>query len=116
MGKRIGTRIVQVLRAVELLQPCTVQQLMPHMPGVEWTNVDKYCSRAVGHGLMTVDRSVFPKQYRTVPGWQQQLEEWAQPTRPLPKPNPNAEESLALALKRRHPLEQVWQNLQKTGV
>ncbi|MDP3793694.1 MAG: hypothetical protein Q8R07_02985 [Candidatus Uhrbacteria bacterium] len=109
MGKRIGTRIVQALRAVELLQPCTVQQLMPHMPGVEWTNVDKYCSRAVGHGLMTVDRSVFPKQYRTVPGWQQQLDEWAVPTRGV-KPAAQAP-GTEPATVRRHPLEQVWQNL-----
>lgn len=108
MGKRIGTRIIQALRAVELLQPCTVQQVMPHMPGVEWANVDKYCSRAVGHGLMTVDRKSRPKVYSVIPGWQQQLEEWTQPTRPLPKPKPA--ERVALALERRNPLEQVWQN------
>lgn len=110
MGKRIGTRIVQALRAVELLQPCTVQQLMPHMPGVEWSNVDKYCSRAVGHGLMTVDRKSRPKLYSAAPGWEQQLDEWDQPTRCMaPKPTP--ELCLASALQRRHPLEQVWQNL-----
>ncbi|MDO8778877.1 MAG: hypothetical protein Q7K57_61195 [Burkholderiaceae bacterium] len=110
MGKRIGTRIVQALRAVELLQPCTVQQLMPHMPGVEWTNVDKYCSRAVGHGLMTVDRSVFPKQYRTVPGWQQQLDEWAVPTRGVKPALAAQAPGTGPATVRRHPLEQVWQN------
>lgn len=108
MGKRIGARIVQALRAVQLLQPCSALQVLPHMPGVEWANVDKYCSRAVGHGLMTVDRTCRPKLYSVVPGWQQELEEWAQPTRPLPKPKPA--ECLSLALERRHPLEQVWQN------
>lgn len=110
MGKRIGTRIIQALRAVQLLQPCTVQQLMPHMPGVEWSNVDKYCSRAVGHGLMTVDRSIFPKQYHTVPGWQQQLDEWAVPTRGV-KPAPAAAPSTEPATARRHPLELAWRDL-----
>lgn len=105
MGKRIGTRIVEALKAVQLLEPCTAKQVHALMPGVEWSNVDKYCSRTVGHGLMTVDRSVFPKRYRTVPGWQHQLDEWAVPTRAR-RPVDNTAPGTALA--KRHPLEEVW--------
>ncbi len=36
------------------------------MSDVDIENVHKYCQRAVGLGLLTVDRSVFPKQYAVV--------------------------------------------------
>lgn len=109
MGQRVGKRIIQALGAVQRLQPCTVHQVQALMPGVEWSNVDKYCSRAVGHGLMTVDRTRRPKLYSVVPGWQEQLQEWRQPTLPEPKPTPVA--CVAMAIERRSPLELAWQAL-----
>ncbi len=36
------------------------------MPEVDIENVRKYCSRAVGCGLLTVDRTGFPKKYTVV--------------------------------------------------
>lgn len=66
MGRPIGKRILQACEIVRQLGPSTTRQIGVHMPDVVTENVDKYCSRAVGCGLLTVDRTVRPKQYAVV--------------------------------------------------
>ena len=44
-----------------------VKQLM----GLDVNNTFRHLTRAVGLGLLTVDRSTTPHEYRAVPGWRQ---------------------------------------------
>lgn len=105
MGRPIGGRIVQVCGIVQRIGPCTARQVAQWMEGVEPTNVDKYCSRAVGFRLMTVERC-YPKLYRVAPDWQEVLAAQFTPAKPLiPAPLPAAS-----PLRARHPLETVWAN------
>lgn len=66
MGRPIGRRIMQVSEIIEKLGKCSARQIADHMPDVDIENVHKYCSRAVGYRLVSVDRSRFPKQYSIV--------------------------------------------------
>ena len=74
MSRPVGARIIQACTALEKLgRPASYGELLGHLPGLERTNVHKYCQRAVGLRLMTVDRSVFPKQYQVLPDWRNRL-------------------------------------------
>ena len=66
MGRKIGKRILQVCEIVRELGQCTARQIGDRMPDVDIENVHKYCSRAVGCGLISVDRTEFPKKYAIV--------------------------------------------------
>ncbi|MDP2369368.1 hypothetical protein [Rhodoferax sp.] len=83
------------------------------MADQELSNVSKYCDRAVQHGLMTVDTTVYPRLYSAVPGWREtvaarHLEALANqvsqraPVIDLPAV------TVATALASRSPLEQAW--------
>ncbi len=66
MAQPIGRRVLQACEIVRKIGPSTTRQVAAHMPDLQIDCVHKYCSRAVGLGLLTVDRSVFPKQYTVV--------------------------------------------------
>lgn len=66
MGRKIGVRITQVTEIITRLGPCSARQIHQHMSEVDIENVHKYCSRAVGYRLVSVDRSGFPKIYSIV--------------------------------------------------
>lgn len=68
----IGARIIQVCTIVEASGVCTSPQARAVMQ-IEATNVIKYLSRSVGFGLLTVDRTTKPHQYRAVEGWRERL-------------------------------------------
>ena len=51
------------------------------MPGIDRPNIDKYCSRAVGLGLMHVDRAKRPKAYIVQPDWREKISQF-RPHRP----------------------------------
>lgn len=76
-GRPVGDRILDVLQITETLGAATAQQIRARMqnPPVADSNVAKYCSRAVGLRLMTVDRSVRPMLFRVVPGWRSVIKE-----------------------------------------
>ena len=74
MSRPIGARIFEACSVLERLgQPATYGQIHEHMDGVIHNNTSKYCQRAVGLKLMTVDRTVYPAQYSLVPGWRGNL-------------------------------------------
>lgn len=68
-GRPIGAHIREIVAIAEQLGSCTCPQIRAHMQApMELSNVWKYCSRAVGLGLLAVDRSVRPTRYRPVEG------------------------------------------------
>lgn len=66
MPRPIGQRINQVRDIIQKIGPCTAKQVSQHMPHASPDNVHKYCSRAVGYRLVSVDRSGFPKVFSIV--------------------------------------------------
>jgi hypothetical protein len=104
-GRPIGDRIREVLTIAESMGGATAPQIRPHMEGgVEKSNAAKYCSRAVGLRLMTVDRTQRPMVYRPVEGWRDKIQERpvhvprpAAPRPPAPVYTPT--ESVAMALR-----------------
>lgn len=75
-GRPIGERIREVLTIAESLGGASAPQIRPHMQGgVEKSNAAKYCSRAVGLRLMTVDRTQRPMVFRPVDGWRNKLDD-----------------------------------------
>lgn len=84
MGKNIGSRIIEACGIVEELGPASYRQVYERMEGVALENAGKYCERAVGHGLMTADRSVYPKRFSVVPGWTGKVKDLKVKLRKLP--------------------------------
>lgn len=74
-GRPIGNHIRTICALVEKMGPTTARMLMPHMQDMKQTNISKYCSRAVGLGLMTVKpgkaRIGDSNAYTIVPGWEE---------------------------------------------
>lgn len=74
MSRPVGARIIEACTILEAMgQASTYTQIHARMNGVERTNAGKYCQRAVGLRLMTVNRTVFPAQYSLLPGWRGNL-------------------------------------------
>lgn len=113
MGRAIGFRIVEATGIVSAEgKACTARQVARLMTDQELSNVSKYCDRAVQHGLMTVDTTVYPRLYSAVPGWREtvaarHLEALANPAQPAPVADMPAV-TVATALASRSPLEQAW--------
>lgn len=89
-GRPVGARIREVLEIAESRGEANTTVIRLAMKGdVQPTNVGKYCSRAVGLGLLTADREQKPIVYRPVAGWRELIDA-APPSRrrPAPKPQP----------------------------
>ena len=89
-GRPVGARIREVLEIAESRGEANTTVIRLAMTGtVESANVGKYCSRAVGLGLLIADRTQKPIAYRPVPGWRVLIDA-APPSRrcPAPKPQP----------------------------
>jgi len=74
----VGNRIKQACEVIEQYGPCGYAVITSET-GIERSNASKYCQRAVGLGLMTVQR---PEKrwhreafaiYSVVPGWRDSL-------------------------------------------
>lgn len=97
-GRPIGARIREVLSVVEAMGSATVIQVRPRLSGgVEHSNAAKYCSRAVGLGLMTVDRDKKPMVFTPVDGWRQLIEEREAAEPVAEEPRPTSDETVAIA-------------------
>ena len=74
-GPPIGQRIRAACELLEQVGPSGANALCHHLTDVEPSNMGKYCSRAVGLGLMTVERGIRGRvQYSiftVVPGWRE---------------------------------------------
>jgi hypothetical protein len=91
-GRPIGTRIREVLEIADARGQANTTEIRLAMKGnVESANVGKYCSRAVGLGLLAADRTQKPIVYRAIEGWRDEID--ARPPsrrRPEPKAKPPA--------------------------
>lgn len=78
-GRPIGERIRSVCAALEQYGPMGVSGLCDKINGVERSNMGKYCSRAVGLGLLTVERGLSHRSnysvYHVVPEWREFIEQ-----------------------------------------
>lgn len=70
-----GKRIRQACEVLEKFGPMGASSLCDHIPDVQPSNMGKYCSRAVGLGLMTVERGLRNRSnysiYTVVPNWKE---------------------------------------------
>ena len=73
-GRSIGKHIRAICATLEKLGPSTSKRVFEHIDGVGREDVGRYCSRAVGLGMVTVMRSTATPWnssiYTVVPGWQ----------------------------------------------
>jgi len=85
-GRPVGARIREVLEITEARGQANTTEIRLAMKGyVESANVGKYCSRAVGLGLLTADRTQHPIVYSPMPGWRDLIDA-RPPSRRLPEP------------------------------
>jgi hypothetical protein len=88
MGRKVGARIREVLEAVESGATTKPQIHAKLERPIEPSNLGKYCSRAVGLRLMTVDRSKHPMEFRVEPDWRLKANESGTNKRPARKQYP----------------------------
>ena len=78
-SRPIGQRIRQVCEHLEQYGPLGTSSLRDLMPDVERSNLGKYCSRAVGLGLLTVERGLGNRTnysvWAVVPTWRELVDQ-----------------------------------------
>lgn len=74
-GRPLGQQIRRVVAIVHNLGPCSYRQVSQKLAGAHVANVSKCLSRATSLGLLTTDRTVFPRTFTAVPDWQDRLED-----------------------------------------
>ena len=86
MGRKVGARIREVLEIVEAGAKTKPQIHKLLKTPMEASNLGKYCSRAVGLRLMTVDRSKCPMEFQVAPDWRLIASETGTNKHPVRKP------------------------------
>lgn len=72
MPRTVGTRIIAACSEVERRGVCSQSDVTAVMQ-IEPSNVGKYLSRAVGLGLLSIDRTTRPHSYAVIPGWRERI-------------------------------------------
>lgn len=68
---RVGVRIKELCTALEDMGSATAAEIhQAAFPELDVRSVRTYCSRAVGLGFASVDRSTFPMRFTIAEGWQ----------------------------------------------
>ena len=81
---RVGTRIKELCAALEGMGSATAAEIhQAAFPELDVNSVRTYCSRAVGLGFASVDRSVYPMRFTIAEGWQR-----CKAPRPTKQPRP----------------------------
>jgi len=73
MTRPIGSNIRAVCALLEVHGVMTSGEIHRFMPDTDPATIRKYCSRAVGHKLVSVNRMSYPFTYKAIPGWQGKL-------------------------------------------
>lgn len=77
-GRPVGNHIRNICASIEESGPSGIKAVRERFPEIEYSNASKYCSRAVGLGLMTVERGRGSKAsycvFTVVPGWREMAE------------------------------------------
>ena len=67
---RVGTRIKELCAALEGMGSATAAEIhQAAFPDLDVNSVRTYCSRSVGLGFATVDRSTSPMRFAIAEGW-----------------------------------------------
>ena len=108
MRASYGDRVLEVMEIVNAMGKATSTQIRPRMVGNPSAgNASKYCSRAVGRGLMKVDRDAKPMTYTVVPEWRDLMAIEAGVDDELP-PEKRLTADEVIALARKQPAS-VWE-------
>lgn len=73
MSRPVGARIVAICEVLDLYGAMAAREVFDAMEGVELANVHKYCHRAVGLRLVSINRNAYPATFKTIPGWKEKL-------------------------------------------
>lgn len=83
---RVGVRIKELCAALEGMESATAAEIhQAAFPALDVRSVRTYCSRAVGLGFASVDRSTFPMRFTIAEGWQRYKTKKPQPAK-QPRP------------------------------
>jgi len=78
-GRPIGERIREICECLHAEGPQGMRYLELSFSHIERSNIGKYCSRAVGLGLLTVERKTGARENRhvwtVVPEWRELMEQ-----------------------------------------
>ena len=85
MTRPIGSNIRAVCALLEVHGVMTSREIHNFMSSTDPATIRKYCSRAVGHKLVSVNRMSYPYTYKAIPGWQGKLGDAYAPE-PIPTP------------------------------
>ncbi len=67
---RVGPRIKELCAALEGMGSATAAEIhQAAFPDLDVNSVRTYCSRSVGLGFATVDRSTYPMRFSIADGW-----------------------------------------------
>lgn len=102
--KRVGARVVQVCEIVDRLKVCGSGAVHREL-GIDRYNVRTYLQRAVGMGLIKVDRTARLHTFRTTPGWREIVARRPEPVRIAVVPMLSG---AMMAQRRSFPLAGVW--------
>lgn len=84
---RVGTRIKELCAALEGMGSATAAEIhQAAFPELDVNSVRMYCSRAVGLGFASVDRSAYPVRFTIAEGWQRYKAPKPQPAPAKPRP------------------------------
>lgn len=83
MGRKVGERIRQVVEIVEAGAKTTPEIRAALGYPIDASEVGKYCSRAVGLNLMSVDRTKHPHEFKALPDWRRSADEAGANKRPV---------------------------------
>lgn len=70
MTRPLGTKVLDSCAFISERDQAHARDLIPVLE-MQTTNICKILSRAVRHGLMTIDRSTRPQTFRVVPDWRE---------------------------------------------
>lgn len=113
MARRYGAQIPRILEIVDVIGPCSTGEVYAFSTAMPRPNVEKYCTRAVSRGWMTVDRGGKLKQWTVVPGWREMVGDYNS----VQDETPKALRSAATACPEFqrpaevHHLQAIWQSL-----
>jgi hypothetical protein len=79
---RVGTLIKELCTALEGMDSATAAEIhQAAFPELDVNSVRTYCSRSVGLGFATVDRSTYPMRFAIAEGWQRYKTKKPQPAK-----------------------------------
>lgn len=85
-GRPIGERIRTLCEVLDKHGPSGIVNLRDQMPDVERPNLWKYCTRAVGLGLLSVNRDTGHSIFTVAANWRELADQRRTTKQPAPEP------------------------------